>query len=155
MNHLKQNPPLCRHTTIGFNLYIFQNGIMQKSKGSGMVNFVPSLAIEREGLELYHVRVLKCNWLDNNNNNNKTKFEKHFLWLSLFILPYLSSNKSNNNSNSNSPESRVVPPNSSDTSATGKASNVTRNNSERKVKPARAASLRSSPKKELSPAESR
>ena len=44
---------------------------MQKSEGSGMVSFVLSFAIEREGMEFLHrVRVLKCNWLDNNNNNN-------------------------------------------------------------------------------------
>ena len=44
---------------------------MQKSEGSGMVNLDPSFAIQREGLEmLHHVRVLKCNWLDNNNNKN-------------------------------------------------------------------------------------
>ena len=50
---------------------------MQKSEGSGMVSFVLSFAIEREGMEFLHrVRVLKCNWLDNNNNNNNNNNNK-------------------------------------------------------------------------------
>ena len=47
---------------------------MQKSEGSGMVSFVLSFAIERERVEFLHrVRVLKCNWLDNNNNKQDDK----------------------------------------------------------------------------------
>ena len=42
---------------------------MQKSKGSGMVNFVPSF--EREGLEFYHDRVLKLVEIAQLINNEK------------------------------------------------------------------------------------